>query len=144
MVAGESVLVPEALEDLLRRVALLAVIPLIVLEDPVDDAGERIELRTPRRTAPPVARRHRERQLLGDRLAVDPEPAGRFPSAQTLTMTRQSDTPIKIHSVHPPAFHQVNPDEGYRRSHMGPPQPDNPAASMGDYCAAVLSKKLKI
>jgi len=21
---------------------------------------------------------------------------------------------------------------------MGPPQPDNPAASMGDYCAAVL------
>jgi hypothetical protein len=41
-------------------------------------------------------------QYLGNRLAVDPELAGRFPSAQTLTMTRQPHTPIKIHSVHPP------------------------------------------
>ena len=29
--------------------------------------------------------------------------------------------------------------EGYRRSHFGPPQPDQPAASVGDYCAAVLT-----
>ena len=28
--------------------------------------------------------------------------------------------------------------EGYTRSHFGPPQPDQPAASVGDYCAAVL------
>ena len=55
-------------------------------------------------------------------------------------MTRQSHSSIKIHSVHPPTFHQVNPDKGYRRSHIGPPpQPDKPAASLGDYCSAVLS-----
>ena len=30
--------------------------------------------------------------------------------------------------------------EGYTRSHFGPPQPDRPAASVGDYCAAVLSR----
>ena len=29
--------------------------------------------------------------------------------------------------------------EGYTRSHFGPPQPDQPAASVGDYCAAVLT-----
>ena len=52
--------------------------------------------------------------------------------------TRQSYTPVQVHSVHSPAFDQVNPDEGYRRSLIGPPQPDNLAASMGDYCAAVL------
>ena len=33
-----------------------------------------------------------------------------------------------------------NPDKGYRRSHIGPPpQPDKPAASLGDYCSAVLT-----
>ena len=31
-----------------------------------------------------------------------------------------------------PTFHQVNPDKGYRRSHIGPPpQPDKPAAFTG-------------
>ena len=31
--------------------------------------------------------------------------------------------------------------EGYRRSHIGPPpQPDKPAASLGDYCSAVLTR----
>ena len=29
--------------------------------------------------------------------------------------------------------------EGYRRSHFGPPLPDGPDASMGDYCSAVIS-----
>ena len=29
--------------------------------------------------------------------------------------------------------------EGYTRSHFGPPQPDRPAASVGDYCSAVLN-----
>ena len=89
-------------------------------------------------------------QYLGNRLAeteVDPELARRemgFPSAQTLTMTRQSHSSIKICSLRTsPTFHQVNPDKGYRRSHIGPPpQPDKPAASLGDYCSAVLSDRL--
>lgn len=37
------------------------------------------------------------------------------------------------------AFVPVNPDEGYRRSHFAPPQPDQPSRSVGDYCAAVLN-----
>ena len=41
-------------------------------------------------------------QYLGNRLAIDPELARSFPSAQTLTMTRQLHSSIKIHSVHPP------------------------------------------
>ncbi len=32
----------------------------------------------------------------------------------------------------------VEPTEGYRRFYFGPPLPDGPAASMGDYCSAVL------
>ena len=41
-------------------------------------------------------------EYLGNRLAIDPELARSFPPAQTLTMTRQSHSSIKIHSVHPP------------------------------------------
>ena len=50
----------------------------------------------------PISRRFRMQQYLGNRLAIDPELARSFPSAQTLTMTRQSHSSIKIHSVHPP------------------------------------------
>ena len=54
----------------------------------------------------------------------------------------RDDTPAEHADINPlrtsPAFHQVNPDEGYRRSHIGPPKPDDPAASVGEYCSAVL------
>ena len=58
------------------------------------------------------------------------------------------DTPVALADKDPlrtsPTFHQVNPDKGYRRSHIGPPpQPDKPAASLGDYCSAVLSCKTR-
>ena len=54
------------------------------------------------------------------------------------------DTPVALVDKDPlrtsPTFHQVNPDKGYRRSHIGPPpQPDKPAASLGNYCSAVLN-----
>ena len=58
------------------------------------------EVRVPGRRGP--GRRFRMQQYLGNRLAIDPELARSFPSAQTLTMTRQSHSSIKIHSVHPP------------------------------------------
>ena len=38
----------------------------------------------------------------------------------------------------PPPPVRATLTEGYTRSHFGPPQPDQPAASVGDYCAAVL------
>ena len=88
--------------DTLRRVPLLAVNRAILFQNAVDDIRERRQLRALRRLASPISRRFRMQQYLGNRLAIDPELARSFPSAQTLTMTRQSHSPIKIHSVHPP------------------------------------------
>ena len=140
LLAREAMFVTKTLEDPLRRVVLLAVNRAILFQNAVDDIRERRQLRALRRLASPISRRFLMQQYLGNRLAIDPELARSFPSAQTLTMTRQSHSSIKIHSVTSPTFHQVNPDKGYRRSHIGPPpQPDKPAASLGDYCSAVLS-----
>ena len=94
--------VTKTLEDPLRRVPLLAVNRAILFQNAVDDIRERRQLRALRRLASPISRRFRMQQYLGNRLAVDPELARSFPSAQTLTMTRQSHSSIKIHSVHPP------------------------------------------
>ena len=94
--------VTKTLEDPLRRVPLLAVNRAILFQNAVDDIRERRQLRALRRLAPPVSRRFRMQQYLGNRLAIDPELARSFPPAQTLTMTRQSHSSIKIHSVHPP------------------------------------------
>ncbi len=98
----EAMFVTKTLEDPLRRVPLLAVNRAILFQNAVDDIRERRQLRALRRLASPISRRFRMQQYLGNRLAVDPELARSFPSAQTLTMTRQSHSSIKIHSVHPP------------------------------------------
>ena len=89
-------------DTILRRVSLLAVNRAILFQNAVDDIRERRQLRALRRLASPISRRFRMQQYLGNRLAIDPELARSFPSAQTLTMTRQSHSSIKIHSVHPP------------------------------------------
>ena len=49
--ARETVLVPEAVEDALRSVPLLAVAGPIVFQDPIDDSRERTQLWPPRRRA---------------------------------------------------------------------------------------------
>ena len=53
----EPMLVPESPEDPLGCVALLPGTPEVVYQDLVDDAGEGLQLRTPGRSLPPVARR---------------------------------------------------------------------------------------
>ena len=53
-----AVLVPEALEDALGRVALLPGAREVILQDPVDDAGEELQLGPSRRSLSPVPRRH--------------------------------------------------------------------------------------
>ena len=102
LLAREAMFVTKTLEDPLRRVPLLAVNRAILFQNAVDDIRERRQLRALRRLASPISRRFRMQQYLGNRLAIDPELARSFPSAQTLTMTRQSHSSIKIHSVHPP------------------------------------------
>ena len=102
--AREPVLVPQTLEDPMRRVPLLArhLRGPVRLKDRVDDAGEALQLRTPDRLRPPIPRRRRIAQHLLHRAAVDPEPPRRFPVAQTLIDNRQPNRRIELHAVHPP------------------------------------------
>jgi hypothetical protein len=59
--AGIAVLVSQPLEDPLGGMLLLGRLPLIFLQDPIDDPEEGIQLRPRRWPGPPVFRRHRER-----------------------------------------------------------------------------------
>ena len=64
----------------------------------------------------------------------------RLVDAHPLDTTRPPDPRVQIHSIHPPAFQSEQPGpKAIRRSLFGPPQPDGPAASVGDYCSAVLT-----
>ena len=100
--AGEPVLVPQPLEDPMRRVALLArhVRIRVRLQDRVDDAGEPVQLGPPDRLRPAVARRRRIAQHLLHRATVDAEPPARLVMAQTLVDNRQSNRRIELHAVH--------------------------------------------
>ena len=141
--ARETVLVPEAVEDALRSVPLLAVAGPIVFQDPIDDSRERTQLWPPRRRASAIPWRHRERQHLTDRLAVYTKHPRGLAGAHPLDMTRPPNPCVQLHPIHPPRLPvRATLTEGYTRSHFGPPQPDRPAASVGDYCSAVLTGTL--
>src|SRR5260370_22749425 len=77
--AGIAVLVAKPLEDPLRGMPLLPRPALIRRQDTVDDAREWIELRTRRRSPPPVPRWNRERQHLGYCPRVNPKLSRRLP-----------------------------------------------------------------
>jgi hypothetical protein len=102
--AAIAVLIPQPLEDPLRGVLLLRRLSLILLQDPIDDPDVRVQLRPRRRPAPPVSRRHRERQHLGHRPWVDPESPRCFAPAQPLNINRSSHLPIQFRAFHPSAF----------------------------------------
>src|SRR5688500_18087111 len=72
--ADEAVLVPEALEDPLRRVLLLLRPAFVAGQDALDDGDERAQLRLHRRLRAPVTRRHREPHHLGNRPRINPKP----------------------------------------------------------------------
>src|SRR5712691_1679152 len=97
--ASVAVLVAKPLEDPLRGMPLLLRSALILRQD----RGERVELRTRRRPAPPVPGRHRKRQHLRYRSWVDPITPRRFPLAQTLNLNRITNLSIELHALHPPA-----------------------------------------
>ena len=133
--ALEAMLVTKTLTDPLGGVPLLLGTRQILFQDAVDDVRERIQLRPLRRLAAPVARRNRVRQDLRHRPSINPKSPRRLMPAQALMATGKSDLPIKLHRVHPPAFH---PD--YERLSNGGfslrPQPDKPAASVVYFCSA--------
>src|SRR6188472_4578795 len=62
--APVAVLVTQPLEDPLRRMPLLGRYRGIVVQNLIDDPGEPVELRPRRRSAPPIAWRHRKRIIL--------------------------------------------------------------------------------
>ncbi len=67
--AAEPVLGPKTVENALRRVPLLGQLLQIVPQPPVDDLDEPVQLRTPKRRRPPIARRRRKLQHLLHALA---------------------------------------------------------------------------
>src|SRR5258705_9534401 len=101
--ARVAVLVAKPFEDPLRGVPLLPRPTLILQQDPVDDPGEWVELRTRRPPAPPVPGRHRKRQHLRYRPRVNPITPRPFPPAHTLNLNRITNLSVKIHTLHPPA-----------------------------------------
>ena len=140
--AGEPVLVPETVEDPLRRVPLLVVAGPIVFQNPIDDPRERTQLRPPWRLAAAIPRRP-------PRTTASCVPScgpARTPAGPRGCSFPRHDTPAEPARTNPPDTSPRLPvratlTEGYRRSHFGLPQPDQPAASVGDYCAAVLRDK---
>ena len=135
--AGEPVLVAEPLEHPLRRVPLLAMDLPIAVEPAVDNPGEGIQLRPLHRGSPPVSGRNRERHHLRYAVARDVEMMRRLALAHPLG-TGQSHSPIQVHGENPPTLPVA------RKGHGGPlsrrPQQAHPAATVADFCTAVLNK----
>ena len=99
-----AVLISQPLENPLGGVLLLGPLALILLQDPIDDPNVRVQLRPRRRPAPPVSRRHRERQHLRHRPRVDPKSPRCLAPAQPFNINRSSHLPIQFHAFHPSAF----------------------------------------
>src|ERR1700738_1594423 len=99
---GIAVLIAKPFKDPLRGMPLLLRPTLILRQDTVDDPGERVELWTRRRLAPPVTRRNRERQPLGYCPRGAPKLPRPFPPAQTPDLYRGPTPPIELHDLHPP------------------------------------------
>jgi hypothetical protein len=103
------VLVTQPIEDPLRRMPLLGRYRGIVVQKLIDDPGEPVELRPRRRSAPPIAWRHRKAHHLGHGAWVDPKISGRTTLAQPLHINCSPNPRIQIHALHPSAF---RPDTG--------------------------------
>src|SRR5262249_38410906 len=90
-------------EDPLRGMPLLSRPTLIPRQDPIDDPGKLVQLRTRRRSAPPVSGGHRKRQHLGHRPRGNPKTPRRFPLAHPFDLNRQPHPRLKLAGLHPPA-----------------------------------------
>ena len=121
--AVEPVLVPEPLEDALGRVALLPGTPVVVLQDPVDDAGVGLQLGTPGRDLSPVSRRHGVASILRtvSRCRPNVRAASRrlIPSTITALRTRRYTSTLYIRrTIHGVGYNPMN--DGGRYSIWSP------------------------
>ena len=101
VLATEPILVPQPLEDPLRRVALLPGNAQVRLQDPVDDADEGLQLGPLGRYLPPVARRDRIGQHFAHGVPVHAKLSGDLPNTHPLHHHRPANPQIYVHSVHP-------------------------------------------
>jgi len=137
--AGEAVLIAEPLEHPLRRMSLLAMDLAVAFQPAVDDPGERVQLRSLHRRRPPVSGRNRERHHLGHAVARDVEMPRSLSLAHALR-TSQPNLPIQVHGENPPALpSKSRKDKGGRL--LCRPQQGHPAATVADFCTAVLTRQ---
>ena len=124
----KPVLVPQTLENPLRRVALLPRCLPIRFQDRVDNRDKRIELRFLRRNTAPIPGRLRKTAHLRDSVTVQAKNKSGFASAVALN---QHETPycrVSLHGIHLPALPSESEKESLasdrillRRSSTMPP-----------------------
>ncbi len=90
----------QPLEDPLGRVPLLARPLLVVLQDRVDRALPRAQLRPPHRLLPLVARWHRILQHLAHRLPRQPKLPGYRSPAPAFHKNRPPNSCVDLHRLH--------------------------------------------
>ena len=98
-----------------------------------DDPGKPVQLRTRRRSAPPVSGGHRKRQHLGHRPRVDPKTPRRFPLAHTFDLNGKTHPSVKLHALHPPALAAF--DKGHLLPDFYSGATGPPGASVRDLCS---------
>src|ERR1700691_6420320 len=85
-----------------------------------------------------ITRRRREPHHLGDRARVDSKPSRRRAMAQPLDLNRVANAPIKLHALHPPPSADP-PQRDICCRTFAPALPENPAASVRDYCSGAYT-----
>ena len=100
--AVKAALGAQTIVNPLDRVTLLLRCAQVIRQDLLDEADVPIKLRTAWPHAPPITRRRRMRHHLRHRPAIYPKTPSRFSLAQTLAQNRQPNTPVQIHTEHPP------------------------------------------
>ena len=92
--AAIAILVAQPLEDPLRGMKLLRMARPVSFQNLIDDRGKRIQLRSLRRAAAPVSRRHRIHHHLCYRPRIDPKSPRRLALAQALDLHRMTNPSI--------------------------------------------------
>ena len=101
VLAGEPVLISQALEDALGGVTLLPGAATVLIQYPVDHTPVRVQLRPARRRSSTIPGRRRVLQHLAHRVPVQPEHPRRLPRAHTIHHAGPAHPRVQLHLVHP-------------------------------------------
>ena len=101
VLAGEPVLVPQALEDALYGVTLLPGAATVLIQDPVDHTPVGVEFGSARRRPSTVSGGRRVPQHLAHGVSVQPEHARRLACAHPIDHAGPAQPRVQLHLVHP-------------------------------------------